>query len=288
MTRAGGIVAASAFAAVVLASAAPLVRADVKDECMASAEQSQPLRHDGKLIAARQKLLVCARPECPAFVRNDCTKWLGELDTAMPSIIVRAVDAANADVADVRVSVDGQSVTTKLDGREIPIDPGAHTIRYERAAGAAIEDHVVIRETERARVLSVRFEGGAASSAPRVDRPVEAPPSTGGPLLLPIALLGAGAVGLGVGSYFWISGLNDRSTLQSTCAAAHTCTPAQTAASKDKLQVGDAVAGVGVLAAAVGAWLYFRWTASSQQAAPPPVDVHTVSGGAVLDVRGRF
>jgi hypothetical protein len=291
MRRVARIAGASLLAAVVAGSTAPFVRADVKDDCMASAEQSQPLRRDGKLIASRQKLLACARAECPAFVRNDCTKWLGEVEAAMPSIIVRAVDAANGDIADVSVSVDGTQVATTLDGREVPIDPGAHTIRYEHAGAAPVEDRVLIRETERARVLSVKFDVGAASRAARGESSgggAAEKPASAGPPLLPLLLIGAGAAAVGVGAYFWISGLNDRSYLQSTCAGAHTCTPAATAASKDKLQVGDVVAGVGVVAAAVGVWLYLRARGASSQPAPPPVDVHTVSGGAVLDVRGRF
>ncbi len=73
MRRTGGLVVASVVAAVAVCAKPQAARADVANECMVAAEQSQPLRRDGKLIAARRKLLECERTACPAFVRDDCT-----------------------------------------------------------------------------------------------------------------------------------------------------------------------------------------------------------------------
>jgi hypothetical protein len=168
------------------------------DQCIAAAEQSQPLRHDGKLRAARQKLLACSRPECPAVVRADCTKWLADLDGVMPKVVLSAVDSRGADLADVRVSFDGEIVAQRLDGKEIEIDPGTHTVRFERAGSAPIEQQVVVRETERHRVLTATFASARPSSPEPLPSPEPQAAAGGRSLALPITLIGAGAAGVAV------------------------------------------------------------------------------------------
>ena len=61
-----------------------------KAECVAAAQDAQDLREKNELQAAREKLLICAREACPKIVRVDCAKWLDEVQTSMPSIVVRA------------------------------------------------------------------------------------------------------------------------------------------------------------------------------------------------------
>src|ERR1035438_6772877 len=47
-----------------------------KAACAAAAEAGQRLRNRGQLVAAREQLIVCASPECPQVVSQDCTGWL--------------------------------------------------------------------------------------------------------------------------------------------------------------------------------------------------------------------
>ena len=305
MRRTGGLVVASVVAAVAVCAKPQAARADVANECMVAAEQSQPLRRDGKLIAARRKLLECERTACPAFVRDDCTKWRSEVDAAMPSVIVRAVDASNAEVSDVRVSVDGQVAAPRLDGQEIPVHRGIHVVRYERAGSPPVEDHVLIREGEQGRVLFVKLEGPPPAPpptptavpppavAPRpvlrvlAPQPETPPPAHAGAPVLPLILIGVGVAGLGVASYFWVSGLEDRAQMESTCAPSHSCSAAAVSGAQGNLQVGDVAGGAGILAAAVGTLLYLTRGHGPAKGAPP-VELRVVAGGAVIDLGGRF
>jgi hypothetical protein len=283
--------------AVVAAAAAwltpSLSRADSSgaSQCIAAAEQAQPLRDHGQLKAAREKLLACSRPECPAFVRTDCTKWLADLDGVMPKIVFSAVDGAGADLVDVRVSVDGEPVAQRLDGSELAIDPGAHTVRFEHAGSAPIEQQVVVRVGDHHRSVSATFASGAAAppSAPPVEHPREQPEG-GRSLVLPIALMGTGVAALGVASYFWLSGLTDHSTMASGCAVTHACTQSAVDADKTKLVVGDVLGGVGIVAAAIGAGiLVFGHPPSPAPASRAAAfDVRVTSRGAALDLTGRF
>jgi hypothetical protein len=267
--------------------------AESSDDCAASAEQSQPLLHDGKLTAARRKLMACSRPECPAVVRNDCTKWLGDLDAMMPTIVVRAVDSSGADVLGARVFIDGERRDAGSEGKALDVDPGTHTLRVERDGVAPVEQTIVVRESERHRIVSVSL-GAPLPPAPSVvgPQPVaphEAPAASGRSIVLPVVLLAAGGVGLGVASALWASGLGDRSTMESGCAQTHTCPQTQIDSARGKLVAGDVVGGIGIVAAATGLGILVFGGGSSESRSPAAaVDVRPVAGGAQLAVQANF
>src|SRR4051794_29874474 len=73
-------------------------RADDRHGCAAAAERAQALRGSAKLRAALTELLACSQPRCPAIVREDCVKWVSEVQEQMPTIVVRAHDARGRDV----------------------------------------------------------------------------------------------------------------------------------------------------------------------------------------------
>src|SRR5262249_42485296 len=123
-------------------------------------EKAQQLRGEAKLRAARDQLLVCSRPECPALVRQDCSQWMGEVQHALPSVVIAARDGTGHDVLAVRVSIDGVVVTETLDGKPIAVDPGPHKFKYETAGSAPIEEQVLVREGERNRPLTASFARG--------------------------------------------------------------------------------------------------------------------------------
>jgi hypothetical protein len=283
-----------ALAIVAAMTAAPgLSYADssAASQCIAAAEQSQPLRDHDQLRAAREKLLACSRPECPSFVRTDCTKWLADLDGVMPKIVFAAVDGAGADLVDVRVSVDGEQVAQRLDGSEIAIDPGAHTVRFEHAGSAPIEQQVVVRVGDHHRRVSATFAPPAGPpSAPPAEAPPAEPSGGGRSLVLPIALIGVGAASLGVASYFWLSGLSDHSTLGSGCAVTHSCTQSAVDAGQAKLVVGDVLGGVGIVAAGIGVGilLFGQPPPRAAASASAGLDVRPIAGGAAVDLTARF
>src|SRR5215472_11973757 len=72
-----------------------------KAACVDAAETGQRLRKEGRLISARDSLLVCASPECPEVVSQDCTGWLGEVQRRLGSVVVRARDPHGETLSDV-------------------------------------------------------------------------------------------------------------------------------------------------------------------------------------------
>jgi hypothetical protein len=255
------------------ASAAPR---DVKHACVEASDQGQSLRDEGKLRAAVDRFVACAREECPALVRKDCAAWLADADARLPSVVFVAKDGRGRDLAEVRVSVDGALVTDRLDGRAFPIDPGDHRVRFE-GAGLTIEESIVLREGEKRRVVA------ATLAAPASKVPVERPTVVRGPIPTATYVLGgASLVAFGAFAWFGIQGKRDADALRATCAPA--CDPADRDAVRTKLVIADVALGIGV-ASAAGAIAFALWGRSEQA---PVVALSPVGGGGAAFLVGRF
>src|SRR5262249_53788779 len=107
----------------VLAASGDARAEDPKVQCPAASERGQRLRDDGKYVEARDSFRECARAECPAVVRKDCTKWVGEVEDSIPSLVFSAADTTGNDVTTARVLVDGVLVSPRLEGKPVQVDP---------------------------------------------------------------------------------------------------------------------------------------------------------------------
>jgi hypothetical protein len=277
-------------AALLVALLPPVAHADPVDVCIAAAEDGQRLRLGAKLTGAREKLLACSQAECPAVLRGDCARWLAEIDLVLPSIVVRAVDGAGADVVDARVFVDDRMIAPRLDGTELHVDPGEHVLRFVGARGDAVEQRILVREGERHRVVTVVFP--PPPIVPSVSRPdavdvVDAPPAPPPhrSLVAPIAAFAGGAISLGIASYFWISGLADHDSLASSCAGTHSCSQASVTSAHDKLVIGDVAGGIGIGLAALGAGI-FLFGGGKRPAVG--VAISGVAGGGLIQFGGTL
>ena len=247
-----------------LVSVTPHVHAaPPKKQCIAAAEQGQQLRSEGHLQEARRTLAACTANSCPTIVRRDCGRWVEEIDAAQPSVTVR-LEEDGVEVPDGKVFLDGDALP-RGDGRAAPLDPGAHKFLWSRDGGN-VEQEVTVREGERNRVIVLRTGPGSARSAKTEDVPVTPPKSNNSGSPLPWIIGGAGLALVGGGAVLWGIGLNDRSNLQSSCAAAHACVMSDVEASHVKLEVGDVLFGVGLVAVATAVVLLIL----QDPAAPPP------------------
>jgi hypothetical protein len=263
-------------------------RADDRYECAAAAERAQSLRDAAKLRAALGELLACARVTCPAVVREDCAKWVVELQEQMPTIIVRAHDSRGRDVAGVRVLVDGAPLMGRLEGVAVGVDPGTHRFRFQAASGAATELELVINEAEKRRVVPVAFDVALEvdGTAPAVAPTSPSEPSSRLPLYV---VGGIGIAALGSFTYFELRGQSDYRALRDGCARTRTCAQSDVDAARTELVVGVISLGTAVLAAGVFSWLLLRGeTPRNTAIAPTPIDVRAVHGGGVLEYRGRL
>jgi hypothetical protein len=226
-------------------------RAQDKQACVSAYEKAQQLRGEAKLRAARDQLLVCSRAECPALVRQDCSQWMGEVQNALPSVVIAARDGAGHDVLAVRVSIDGVVVTETLDGKPIPVDPGPHKVKYETAGSAPIEEQVLVREGERNRPLTVSFaRGDARADNRREERRGGTPDDKPGPPIVAYTLIGVGVIALGSALVLDLVANSDATTLRDTCKP--NCSQSAVDAVQTKYVAAGVSLGVGIVAVGVG------------------------------------
>ena len=200
---------------IVLAStlAARGASADVQ-ACLGASEKGQRARTAGKLREARDQFLLCGNEGCPAMVRRDCTQWQGEIIAMLPSVVFGAKDKAGRDLFDVTVSMDGEPLLRKLDGKSVAVDPGPHTFKFEVAGSPPVVERALVKEGEKTRVITVTFASGAAqpdddsalpsdgsgSSGTDPNRAAhKSPTSGGGHTVFPWIFVAAGVATMGAG-----------------------------------------------------------------------------------------
>lgn len=268
----------AAFAAAVTLLAGSRARAQgVGETCAASYEQAQQLLRDRALLRARAELRVCVS-SCPATLSRDCQSWSEQVERDMPSVALSATSADGHAPGRVRVLLDGAPLVDALPKDPVELDPGRHTLTFEDAAGTRVVTVVTVPPGDKALPIAVRFPAPAPSrpaagaDAPRVRQ------------RWPLVLVGVGAAGLGVGAVLGVKGHLDRSELRTRCAPG--CPAEDVDAIDLTWKAGAISAGVGFLAAGLGAVLYFQLDPVAPAA--PVAGFSFSPGGPGLSLRGAF
>jgi hypothetical protein len=272
--------------AIMLTALAVPAFADDRAACVDAVGKGQNLRDAHKLVEAREQFRTCARQQCPPAIQRDCTTWLDATEKNLPSIVIIAKDPNGGSLIDVTITVDGSLLTTKLDGRAQPMNPGPHAFHFE-SGGEQVDQQVLVVEGIQNQPVTVVIGHKQASQTPDKSQEHQESRTTehGGS---PVGTIGwvLGAVGLGgivIGSISGglaignKNGANcDPSTKQ--CDAGP-LTAAHTAAAVSDIGF---IAG-GVLLATGVVMILFAPKAGSQQGAITLVpSVAANSGGVIL------
>jgi hypothetical protein len=227
----------TACAALALSVVATAAHADppTKEQCVDANTQAQKLRRESKLTAARQALVSCSDPACPAMVRSDCTTRLDEATKAQPTLVIDVKNRAGDDLVDVKVTLDGQPFPVRLDGTAVAMDPGPHTMTFEAPGFDPVTKSLVLKETEKDRrervvlrkasvATSEPAPSGSSSSLPDEPPPLdETSRGFGTQRWLALAVGGVGLAGVAVGSVFGLKASSEWSAQQSACGSASSC-----------------------------------------------------------------
>lgn len=245
-------------------------RADdpTKQQCVDADTQAQSLRSEGKLSQTREQLQVCANAACPAVVRDDCAQRIDEINRVQPTVVFTAKNGAGQDLVNVKVTVDGQPLTDKLDGHPLTVDPGDHTFVFQTAGEAPVTQHFVLAESEKNRREAITI--GKPPAVPSTDHPGgnEANPDNADPnagktqRLLGLGLAGVGVAGIGVGTVFGLLASSSWSNAQNECQSTANCTNRSGAESdRSSALTKSTVSTIGFVAGGVlvagGAVLFF-------------------------------
>jgi hypothetical protein len=227
------------------------------DRCLESYDEFQQRRDDGDLVGARRALAGCGGGACPLALQRECTESLKDLSPRIPTIILVAHGPRREDLVHVVVATEGVTLKSSLDGRELEINPGPHKLRFESPGLIPVEQDIVVREREKGRVIEVTLAPIARTEHSPTEPTPEPLRTTAHTASIPLLTWIFGAVGVaafGSASAFGIAGLSAR-------ADANRCKPNCTQGDVDRVNQrflgADISLGIGVLAAAAAAWVYF-------------------------------
>lgn len=268
-----------------------------KNQCIDAAEEGQTLRDNGRLTEARTRFVTCGSSECPSVVAKECTAWLSETESRIPTVVLAAVDGSGGDLIDVRVELDGKPVAESLTGTQLQVDPGPHRFRFTYKDAAPVEESVVIQERQRGRNIQARFEDVNApeptgAAEPSIDTARKRP----GPPVAAYVLGGLGIAAIGTGIFFGVSAYGQYNDLKDqNCSPS--CPKSETDAIRQKFLVADIAVGVGVVAVGVATYLLLsrpKRSAPVEIGRPverSPLDAFSVSvlrDGGYVGYGGRF
>lgn len=282
----------AAFCAANLASAETDAGRVTQAACAEAYEAAQERRAAGDLESALEQLRTCVRVECLDFMRADCSTWIGQVETALPTVVFAARRGGH-DLSEVKVFQDGEPLTSALDGTPIQLNPGAYGFRFETPESPPVNLDLVIRAGEKNRIVRVEFAEPRPQPAPvrPPTPPLRAPaalPTSESATTVPLVL---GALGLaGAASFvtFAVLGKEQESELQASCAP--NCTDAQVQPVRMKYLIADVSLGVGIGALAVGAYFYFQGQGDDETGTSTAwtMDFTSRKGGGVATVGARF
>jgi len=257
-------------------------RADGTADCIAASERAQQLRDQQQLLAARKELLTCGRESCPAPVKKDCAEVLADVVRRIPSIVLRVKGPQGEDVVDASVSIDGQTVASRLDGQPITLDPGLHDVRVQVASGPDIEKKIVAVQGEHERLVALDV------GAPQPEPTQEGTSRGTGQRIAGVVIGVVGIAGVVIGTVYGLNTIDDKNTQVTDCASNAQCTnPAGAAAAHSDAQTAGAISTVafiaGGIAAAAGVVVFF--TAPKKKTGP---SVSVGFNGLAMVMRGTF
>lgn len=229
-----------------------VAHADTIEACIDAADQSQKQRDSGQWVEARESLLACSESTCPQTISKQCSKWLYDLDTSMPTIVVRVREAEH-DVSDAVILVDNIA-KAQPDGKAIAVNPGPHVVVAHREGWVDAEAHVVVVSGEKNRAISLEPTKPPPLPMVAPTVPVIHTTQASRSFVFPWyagTLLGLGAASFVATTALVISAGDDADTMRSSCAPA--CAQSDVDAARTKLIVANVLLGVGILSVTLSA-----------------------------------
>ena len=123
--------------------------------CLNAYKSAQELGRNGHFRQARELIDTCVREACGYVLFRKCASLSSQMTSDTPSVVPVVTDEAGKPRIDVRVTMDGEVLTSRLDGRAVPIDPGLHEFSFSVENRATVTRKIMIGQGERNRAISI-------------------------------------------------------------------------------------------------------------------------------------
>jgi hypothetical protein len=152
---------------------------ETKTQCVYAYKNGAAQAAAGQMRLALESLKSCAHAHCGTAVFKECSRRAVMLEADIPSVVPLVVDAGGRTVADVQVTMDGEMLVSKIDGRAINVDPGEHEFAFKNERGVLGTLKVIVPQGQRNRPLTLELSGShrpsaaARASAPAAPAPAQ-------------------------------------------------------------------------------------------------------------------
>jgi hypothetical protein len=234
---------------------------DPLQECVDAHAISRRAVENGTLISARQVLKKCVIPGCPIAIRAECSEWQHQAEIEVPTLILSA-STYKRDLEQVRVIVDGQLLTDRLNGEPIETLPGPHAFVFELDDGRRQEVRIVVKLSEKNRVIQASFPELSLTLSPlsvtnstklkeSVTRPIPNEPSNHRALFFGILSAASAIV---AGSFLYV-GIDRRDATSEQCAPI--CSDSQVNRVRRWFILADIAGATAIATGGFGLYFYF-------------------------------
>jgi hypothetical protein len=131
--------------------------------CLSVFRGAEASEQAGRLRAAKERLFLCAQPLCARAIRHECALRSSRIDADIPSVVLVVQDQSGTPESDVQVAVDGEPLTSHLDGRALPVDPGLRRFTFSKSGEVIARQSVMIAQGQHNRLIAVSWK---ATDAP--------------------------------------------------------------------------------------------------------------------------
>ena len=112
----------------------------------------------GKLVEARELFIRCSKAACGSPLREECTTRFTQLTADIPSVVPVVTNAAGNPETNVEVNVDGERLTSSLDGHSFLLDPGVREFSFSKDGHIFATQTVMIVQGQRNRLIAASLQ----------------------------------------------------------------------------------------------------------------------------------
>jgi hypothetical protein len=152
--------------------------------CVAAFDKAKESARDSHLRESSGWFAVCSRPSCDRALRKRCAVIRTRVAALLASVVPVVTGAAERADRGVVVRMDGEILTSDLDGTAIVVDPGDHQFTFTKDGEIFATQSLTIGRGQRNQVVSASFQSprskevesgeGDPSPASTVDEPAAA------------------------------------------------------------------------------------------------------------------
>ncbi len=132
--------------------------AEVIGACITNYKSGLEQERTGKLLEARELFIRCAKSACGSPLREECTMRFTQLGTDIPSIVPVVTNATGKPETNIEVAVDGERLTSSLDGHAFILNPGAHDFSFSKDGHIFASTSLMIVQGQRNRLVAASLQ----------------------------------------------------------------------------------------------------------------------------------